>query len=350
MTIHSQQLTRPENDNGQQFGSPATTSSLGVYLCDRSGQRGQVWPSTRLGQSKRDRTEQAIFSNPLWLNAPFSHQWPWNCSVSLHERHPDGTVGSKPSKRIGGSPGRGGGRETWVNKWHARAQRSHWEHLQRSAWVCLVEIRLTCVRTAPTHHDDIHLVYCTQICFCLLKSYSDGVGSKVVVSSALDGVRDPPLTLPCARLATGCDLAQQVSQLSDSPQVLFTTGGSQGQRTWLYFKFRLQVPGAKLLRTHCLVCYDDCWGGWPGIMAETVNSILYDFFFFFYSAAWQKSLSTAETLSLLCSSGLSVSHVLAMLYVCNLHCKYVLYLCILLLAPTLLGYTKINESLNYNKL
>lgn len=126
VTIHRQQLTLPENDNRQQAYSPATASSLCVYLCDRSGQRGQVWLSARLSQSKRDRTEQAIFSNPLWLNSLFSHQSLWNCSVSLYERHPDGTVGSKASERRGRSRGWGTSGEVWVNKLNVRPQRRSW--------------------------------------------------------------------------------------------------------------------------------------------------------------------------------------------------------------------------------
>lgn len=85
VTVHRPLLTLPQNDNRQQTHSAATASSLCVYLCDRSGQRGQVWPSVRLSQRKH-RTEQAIFSNPLWFNSLFSHQSPWNCSVSLNEQ------------------------------------------------------------------------------------------------------------------------------------------------------------------------------------------------------------------------------------------------------------------------
>lgn len=73
------------------------------------------------------------------------------------------------------------------------------------------------------------------ICCCLLKSNMDGPGW-TLLSRRLSMVY---VTLPRPCLATGCALAQQVERLSDSPQVLFATGGSQGQRTRLYFKFRL---------------------------------------------------------------------------------------------------------------
>lgn len=56
-------------------------------------------------QTRQDRTEQAIFFHPLWLNSPFSHQLLQNCSVSFYERHPDGTMGSKASKQIRESRG-----------------------------------------------------------------------------------------------------------------------------------------------------------------------------------------------------------------------------------------------------
>lgn len=106
-------------------------------------------------------------------------------------------------------------------------------------------------KTLPCSRDHVDMF--TSICCGLLESNTDGDGSNVVVLLALDGVSDLPSTLLWAWLATGCDLAQQVKQLSHSPQVLFTTGGSQGQRTWFFFKFKLTVPRAKLLRTHCCI-------------------------------------------------------------------------------------------------
>lgn len=174
MTIHGQQLTLQENDNRQQFCSPATTSSLCVYLCDRSGQRGQVWPGARLGHSKRDRTEQAIFSKPLWLNSLFSHQSPWNCSVCLYERHPDGTVGSKLSKQIAGSLGGEAASErrgsTKVIRGHGKAAEK--ENLKRPVWVCLVEFWLTCGHTSPAQSGitlTFHLVYVHLLLFTQAK-------------------------------------------------------------------------------------------------------------------------------------------------------------------------------------
>lgn len=73
-------------------------------------------------QTRQDRTEQAIFSHSLWLNSLFSHQSLWNCSVSLHERHPDGTVGSKASKQIvrGGGEAAVGRHEWTLKKWGQR--------------------------------------------------------------------------------------------------------------------------------------------------------------------------------------------------------------------------------------
>lgn len=272
------------------------TSSLCVYLCDRSGQRGQVWPSARFGHSKRDRTEQAIFSKPLWLNSLFSHQSPWNCSVSLYERHPDGTVGSKLNKQIAGSRGWGSVGEAWEYKCNPRPRKSSWKE---NLFVCLVEFWLTCGHTSPGQIEiTLTSVLFMLICCCLLKSNTDGAGSNVVVLSTLYGVRDLPSTLLWASLATGCDLAQQVKLLSDSPQVLFTTGGSQGQRTWLYFKFRLNVLRAKLLRTHCLEYYDDYWGGWPGITAK--HTLCY----VTYPAAWQKNIINCYIVSWCCSIGI----------------------------------------------
>lgn len=86
----------------------ASDSATGRQQTDRIQQLQPVRPerpsvsewAPRPQQTRRDRTEQAIFSYSLWLNSLFSQRWPWNCSVSLHERHPGGTLGSKAGEQI----------------------------------------------------------------------------------------------------------------------------------------------------------------------------------------------------------------------------------------------------------
>lgn len=86
----------------------ASDSATGRQQTDRIQQLQPVGPerpsvsewAPRPEQTRRDRTEQAIFSHWLWLNSLFSQRWPWNCSVSLHERHPGGMLGSKASEQI----------------------------------------------------------------------------------------------------------------------------------------------------------------------------------------------------------------------------------------------------------
>lgn len=127
VTIHRQQLTLPQNDNSQQAYSPATANSLCVYLCDLSGQRGQVWPSVAEcppQQMRKDRTSHFL-QTPL-VKLPIFTPGAWNCSVSLYERHPDGTVGSKLSKPIEGSQGWGSSREACANKLNAGPQSCSW--------------------------------------------------------------------------------------------------------------------------------------------------------------------------------------------------------------------------------
>lgn len=141
-------------------------------------------------QTRQDRTEQAIFSHSLWLNSLFSHQSLWNCSVSLHERHPDGTVGSKASKQI-------------VRGWVARLQWAGMsEHLKneakekqliKSATLCLglFSLVLTRWQTSPVHRGLGWHVYVQLPCYTQVKQD----GSNVVDWLAPDGVSDLPSTL-----------------------------------------------------------------------------------------------------------------------------------------------------------
>lgn len=107
------------SDSATEWQQAASTGYNSLFVCvfmwSVRPERPSVseWPA-RPEQTRRDRTEQAIFSHSLWLNSLFSQRSPWNCSVSLHERHPDGTVGSKASEQIVGVGRAAAGWRDWT--------------------------------------------------------------------------------------------------------------------------------------------------------------------------------------------------------------------------------------------
>lgn len=92
----------------QRAAGPLTNEGELFYVCiyvigqAREAKRGRVPASAGANETGQN---EPFSQNPLWLKSLFSHQSPWDCSVSLYERHPDGIEGSKPRRQRGGKPG-----------------------------------------------------------------------------------------------------------------------------------------------------------------------------------------------------------------------------------------------------
>lgn len=247
VTVHRQQLTLPKNDNRQQAYSPETASSLCVFMRSvRPGRPSVAECPPQPEQTRQDRTSH--FLQPPLVKLPiftpvalellclslWTASWWHSGQQSLQAKR------RKP-----------GVRKQWGGVDEQIKREATEKRLIQSQTLCLTLFSLVLVElqtyiswAATTMLTSILFMF---ICCCLLKSNVDRAGSNVVVLPGLRGVRDLPSTLPWAWLNTDYALAQHVEHLSDSPQVSFTTVGSQSQRTWLYFKFRLSVPRAKLL-------------------------------------------------------------------------------------------------------
>jgi len=158
----------------------------------REAKCGRVWQSARY--SKRDRTEQAIFFKPLWLNSLFSHQVPGiapSLSMSDILMH----SGQKPQQANRRKPGvrqQQGGVCEQIKRGATELQ------LIKSQTLCLGLFSSVSVglQTYLSWAVGIMLtsILFMFICCCLLKSNMDGAGLNIVVLSAPWGVCDLPPT------------------------------------------------------------------------------------------------------------------------------------------------------------
>lgn len=144
-------------------------------------------------QTRQDRTEQAIFFHPLWLNSPFSHQLLQNCSVSFYERHPDGTMGSKASKQIRESRGT---RQQWegmsehIKIWGHRGAAN-----KISNALALFSLVLGDLQTNLSRAVRLMLTCLCSSAAIRSSQRKTEAGSNVVVLLILDGQSDLPSTL-----------------------------------------------------------------------------------------------------------------------------------------------------------
>lgn len=228
--------------------SPPMAGSLCVYLWVQSGQRGQVWPSARLSRSKWDRTEQAIFSTPLWLNFLFSQHWLSNCFVSHYKQRPDGAASNKPSKRITESRGWGRNMEARVIKSNARPQTSSWCISKGLVWAGSSAENLFC---GSQNHSGIHHVYAYLLLFTQ-------VAHSQVKHCLLQSQRCMWPFIDLVLHLTGYGL--YLSSVSWAVSLRFPCGPVHcrritGQTAWLYFTFSLNVSKGKILASTLLLLH-----------------------------------------------------------------------------------------------